>query len=147
MCLIIDCNSAHKVFPAAHPDFVSLSKAIDRGDAKLVCGGKLKQEYQRMKEFWRYFVGLDRQGRTRLVSDSKVDAETLRLQETGACTSDDHHIVALARVSGARLLCSDDNALCNDFKNRNLLARPRGNIYRRADHAGLLRKHCKSKAK
>lgn len=147
MCLIIDTNSVHKIFPTPHHELLSLSKAVDSGDAKLVCGGELKREYERMKEFWHHFIGLDRQGRTRLISDSKVDAETLQLQETAACTSDDHHIIALARISGTRLLCSDDDALCDDFKNRKLLAKPRGNIYRRPDHDGLLRKHCKSKAK
>jgi len=51
--------------------------------------------------------------------------------------------IALARVNGARVLCSEDGALWTDFKNQRLINKPRGRIYRTAQHARLL---CHTKA-
>ena len=41
----------------------------------------------------------------------EVEAETASVAGTGLCVSDDEHVIALARASGARLLCSEDQ-LC-----------------------------------
>ena len=43
--------------------------------------------------------------------------------------SDDPHILALAVVSGARLLYSNDRLLQHDFKNPALINQPRGKVY------------------
>lgn len=43
--------------------------------------------------------------------------------------SDDPHILALAVVSGARLLYSNDRLLQHDFKNLALINQPRGKVY------------------
>ena len=45
------------------------------------------------------------------------------------CRSDDEHVLALAVVSGARLLYTNDTALIADFKNREIIANPRGKVY------------------
>ena len=45
------------------------------------------------------------------------------------CRSNDQHVIALAQVSGARLLYSDDGDLHEDFKNNRLINRPRGVVY------------------
>ena len=47
----------------------------------------------------------------------------------GAVKSDDPHIIALAQVSGARLLYSNDKSLQQDFKNKDLINNPRGKVY------------------
>ena len=39
------------------------------------------------------------------------------------------HVLALAQVSGARLLYSNDQTLQRDFKNSKLIKNPRGNVY------------------
>lgn len=43
--------------------------------------------------------------------------------------SNDIHIIALARVSGARLLFSNDTALHKDFRNKDLIDQPRGKVF------------------
>ena len=68
-----------------------------------------------------------------------VNAEESLVVSTGLCVSDDPHIIALARVSGARTLCSNDNNLHTDFKNQRLLSHPRGGVYQNANHGHLLR--------
>ena len=53
----------------------------------------------------------------------------LPIQQIGECASDDEHVIALARVSGARLLFTNDGDLQADFKNPGIINGPRGVIY------------------
>jgi hypothetical protein len=142
VCLIIDANVVSSVFPAPSPDFLPVHRALIAGKARLVYGGKLTQEYAAVKSFRRLLLLLDQRGSARQVSDVAVNAEANRLLALDLCRSDDQHIVALARVSGVRLLCSNDKDLSDDFKNVTLISHPTGSVYRRAAHAHLLRKHC-----
>lgn len=66
-----------------------------------------------------------------------VATETTKLKQSGLCKSDDAHILALARISRARILYSYDRALHRDFKNRALI-HPKGQIYQTAAHVSLL---------
>ena len=83
-----------------------------------------------------------------LVPNEEVEAETASVAGTGLCVSDDEHVIALARASGARLLCSDDQLLHADFRNRELISGPRGAVYQNANHTHLLRHRqgCRFKA-
>ena len=56
----------------------------------------------------------------------------------GRIKSDDPHVLALARASGARLLYTADRDLMSDFKNGQLIEGPRGKVYTRRTHARLL---------
>ena len=67
-------------------------------------------------------------GRVERVSDEEVEAETVRLAKRKACGSNDEHVIALALVSGARLLYSNDRDLGDDFRNKNLM-NPPGKVY------------------
>jgi len=142
MCLIIDANVVHKVFPRPVADFLPVHAAIVGGSARIVYGGRLTREYEEMAAFRRYLLRLDQQGRARQVADARVDAETDRLISAGLCTSDDPHIIALAQIGQVRLLCSEDEKLQKDFTNAALLTKPKGNVYKRAQHAPLIKKHC-----
>jgi len=142
MCLIVDANSVSQVFLKRKAKFERLHRAIVVGKARLVYGGELTREYRKICAFWRLLVTLDRQGVARQVDGGRVDRETDRLRATNACRSDDPHIIALARVAQARLICSDDQKLREDVRDPELLANPRGNIYNESDHQRLLRKHC-----
>jgi len=57
------------------------------------------------------------------------------------CESDDPHVIALAQISGARILCSRDKNLHKDFTNSELVNDPRGRIYQNSSHAQLFRRH------
>ncbi|MEW6278375.1 MAG: hypothetical protein AB1758_07130 [Candidatus Eremiobacterota bacterium] len=79
-------------------------------------------------------------GRARRVADEQVDAEEAVL--VSQCQSDDPHVIALARVAGVRLLCTDDRTLKADFRNHKLVNQPSGEIYSPSKHAQKLKKHC-----
>ena len=61
--------------------------------------------------------------------DEEVEDRANELRRRKACTSDDTHVLALALVSGARLLYPNDAALIKDFKNRRIVANPGGKVY------------------
>ena len=68
-------------------------------------------------------------GRVERVGDEAAEAETVRMAEQKACGSNDAHVIALALVSGARLLYSNDKDLGNDFGNKKLIKNPQGKVY------------------
>jgi hypothetical protein len=143
MCLILDINIVHLVFPQPARDYMPIHKAITDRRARLVYGGHLLREYKQMGKFLHLLYRLDQQGTARKVNDNTVDLETQNLVGSGLCVSNDLHIIALARISGARLLCTDDGNLKKDFKNPALVSNPRGKIYQRQTHADLIRTSCK----
>lgn len=142
MCLIVDANVAVQVFASILPtDFTPIQKALSNGTAVGVYGGKLKDEYSALKRLRGIILALDRRGSLRKVPDAAVLAETKKVGNEGQRRSDDPHVIALARVSGVRLLCSHDHNLHADFTNPKIL-RPPGNVYQKPSHRHLIRKHC-----
>jgi len=142
MCLIIDANFIHRVYPLPDADGLPIERALVSHRARLVYGGELAREYGRMTDFRRRLVGLDRAGVARKIPDAAVDHLTKQLGNASAMVSDDPHIIALAQVSGARLLCSNDGDLHSDFTNHAFLNNPRGRVYQTANHAPLIKEHC-----
>ena len=66
-------------------------------------------------------------GRAFTVDDAQVDATTEVVRPQ--CRSNDPHVVALAQVSGARLLYSNDTTLHQDFGDPQLINAPRGSVF------------------
>jgi hypothetical protein len=143
MCLILDTDVVHLLYPRPSQQFAPVHRAVTEKRARLVYGGELRREYQRMQKFWRILYRLDQDGSARAVSDNAVDTETQNISQTGLCVSNDPHIIALARVANVRLLCTDDRKLLRDFRNAVLLSDPRGHVYTRANHADLIRTKCR----
>ena len=65
----------------------------------------------------------------RVKEDTEVDERTRELQGGAVLRSNDPHVIALAQVSGSRLLYSRDGDLQKDFKDRSLIDSPRGSVY------------------
>lgn len=142
MCLIVDANVAAQTFaPVPDADFLPVWDALTRGQATAVFGGKLAREYYELKKHLRIIRELERSGRLRRIADAEVNQVTNQLVDSAACVSDDEHIIALAQVSGVRLLCSRDRDLHTDFKNPELL-QPRGSVYQKRRHAHLILRYC-----
>lgn len=148
MCLIIDTNVAARVFSSdADTDFQPVRDSLFRPHglkAKLIYGGKLLEECHRMQDLVFLLVELQRQNRVVFFADDVVNDEEERVAALGICRSNDPHVLALARVSGVRLLCTHDGDLITDFTNEDIIHTPRGKVYQRAEHAPLLARFCKS---
>lgn len=131
MCAIIDSDVIFEVFgdemdrPEAGKQF---RKKIDSGKIRLVLGGKLRSEIT-SREFRRWWNVAITAGRVFNVDDAEVEQLTEDLKNTKSCESNDQHIIALAQISGARLLYTNDGNLKLDFQNQNLINNPEGKIY------------------
>jgi predicted nucleic acid-binding protein len=140
MCLIVDANLAGLVFGSPpHPDFVPVLDWLQECDGGLIVGGHLATELARMERSRRFVLQLLRAGIARQVPAEDVARQEAEVAATGLCESNDTHVVALARASGARTLCTHDKALQRDFRNPALVAKPRGGVYQRPEHGKLLR--------
>jgi predicted nucleic acid-binding protein len=143
MCVIIDsCVAVRVLVNSNDPDFCSISEKIHDGALQIVYGGELRREYIKTTSVTRIIGLLDRAGIAKKIHDSDVDAMAATIKGEGNCTSNDTHVIALAIVSKARLICTADQALHVDFKNSRLLAKPRGKIYQTAAHKRLLKRKC-----
>lgn len=140
MCVIVDANVAHLVFRTEpSPDYEPLIHWLFRQDGKLVLGGRNRQELEKVGMAFFAIRRLAVAGRTAVQPDDEVNEEERSVRKGGRCRSDDPHIIALARVSGARTLCSADQDLHTDFTDPELVDSPRGQVYQNATHRHLLR--------
>jgi hypothetical protein len=146
MCIIIDANVAHKFGQPPHEDVVPvISWLLNRKHLnQAVIGGKLRGELDKAGEaIRRFLLQLARAGRLVDISDAEVDAEEevviSLFEEEEIEGADDPHVLALARVSGSRLLISHDasSRLHELFKDRRFV-KPPGKIYQNPDHTKLL---------
>lgn len=130
MCAIVDVNVVHEVFGVNRPEAgIRFRDWISSGSGRLVIGGQLKEELTRNQKFKEWTVQGRLSGQLHEIDENTVKEATTILEDSGACISDDPHIIALAQVSGARLLFTNDRDLQEDFGNRQLVNNPRGKIY------------------
>jgi hypothetical protein len=140
VCLIVDANLASAVFASPpQPDFVPVLDWLEKQDGCVVYGGRLAAELARVEKARRYLRTLLQAGLARFFTNEAIRVEEATVAGTGLCRSNDPHVVALARVSGARILCTRDRKLQRDFRDHQLISNPRGSIYQRREHANLLR--------
>lgn len=130
MCAIVDANAAYEVFgdnrtPAGAHFYEWLMR---RNGGTLVAGGRLLRELNDNSNFRAVFADRLRAGRAKRVPDGEIDSALDELPNE-LVESDDRHVLALANVSGARLLFTNDNALQDDFRNRRIVGGTRGRIY------------------
>ena len=143
MCAIVDANVVSEVFgsnlpPAGEKFFDWLNK----GSGRLVVGGKLLEELEQgSADFRRWGQEAQLAGKMRIVNKSDVDARTDQIQSEVAIRSDDPHVIALAQISRARLLYSNDGNLQQDFKNKSLIDDPRGKVYSTSEDGSFQRSH------
>ena len=143
MCAIVDANVAHEVFGEnAPPAGARFLDWIDNGNGRLVAGGLLMSELERSSpDFREWAEEAQQSGKLLVESAGEVENKTATLREAGACRSNDHHVIALAQVSGARLLYSNDRALQDDFRDKSLIDSPRGRVYSTLGTSSFSRAH------
>lgn len=79
-----------------------------------------------------------RDGRAIVIPEERFTEDEASLRGRSDLRSDDPHVLALARVSGARLLYTGDTDLIADFKDKKIIDSPRGKVYSGAANANLL---------
>ena len=131
MCAIVDKNVIHRLFdPNRRQKGDELFFRWMEGAGRIVIGGGVRSEFYdhcKAKE-WAQQVLVA--GKIRELNYAKVNARTKELKKSNLCKSNDRHVIALAQLSGARLLYTLDKLLMEDFKNPALVNKPRGKIYK-----------------
>ncbi len=138
MCIIVDANVASAVFSKKDPEFRPLIDWIFEGNGAVTYGGRNAEELFQVAAAKHALISLNRAGRAVLFPKDAVDAIESELATSELLKSDDPHIIALARLSKTRTLCSHDQNLHTDFRNPALISRPRGSIYQNSGHKKLL---------
>jgi hypothetical protein len=140
MCIIIDANAIGDINgPSEHG--VPVLRWLLTGGGGLVIGGKQKRELSRSDKLRSTMVALSQAGKLHSLDDEKVHALSEELKHS--CHSDDPHVIAVAAISGCRLIFSHDRNLHKDAKNKDILS-PSAAIYQSKDHQHLLEPcHCR----
>ena len=134
MCAIVDANVVGELWDSSSSAVgQGFRRWIEGPNGQLVVGGQLTQELGSTKAA-KWLRELDRKGKLKRVDDEEVSRlaaslKRLPMSRPGSCRSNDHHVIALARISGARTLFSNDGALQQDFKNIKLIDQPPGTVY------------------
>ena len=141
MCAIVDAHIVKGLLKKESTPGEFFWKQVESRKITIVVGGyKLKDEYEKAS-CSQWLAEAIRAGLVRSEEDQIVENLAERLASDGRITSDDHHIIALAQISGARLLYSYDKKLHTDFKSKSLIDRPRGKIYATGHEEALRDKH------
>jgi predicted nucleic acid-binding protein len=137
MCIIVDANVASD-FIKESDDAKPVLDLVIEDRLKIVCDHRLSKEWgnSRLKKLTIQFI---QAGRLFVYTQEQMAIEAEKLKKL-SFKSDDPHILALARVSGARVLYSKDKKLHEDFKDSKLIHSPRGRVYQNQKHKHVLRK-------
>ena len=130
MCAIIDANVVHQVFGSDRPDAgTAFFRWIDSGKGRLVAGGKLLKELSGSEAFRSWWRQAQLAGLTTAYPEETVDRQDRGVERERTHRSNDPHVLALARIGGARLLFTNDRDLQQDFKNPELIEPSGGKVY------------------
>ena len=156
MCAIIDADVVHQVLSPDHqiPAGRHFLAWISKKQGHLVIAGKLLKEYGEVGYAKKWLEQAIKAGTARKVDENKVNARCreLKSQHGSMCKINDFHVIALAQISGARLLYTNDKVLQAAFKD--LVRNPKGKVYTTRmskqygeSHKALLRRNdlCRTK--
>lgn len=138
MCIIIDANKLGS-FLADPPDEDSapVRKWLDKGGILVYSTGSIFAEEVRGRAK-RTLTDYVRAGQAKVIPKGQFMDDESSLSARRDLRSNDPHVLALARASGARLLYTGDNDLIADFKNKQFIDKPRGKVYSGSANADLL---------
>ena len=125
MPIIIDANRACDFSRPVSSQAAKIMDRIAQKKMRVVVGGELARELVKTKlrdllQEWA------RAGRLSRYENGEVDKEEERIK-LQSIRSDDPHLLALAILSGCRLLYTEDKELIRDFKDTSVIS-PKGRV-------------------
>ncbi|MCQ3802637.1 MAG: hypothetical protein OXC98_09670 [bacterium] len=143
MCAIIDAHVIKELLKGVGTAGSFFLSQVEDGKIKIAFGGqKLREEYWDSGNNVRmWLVGAINAGLVQIQDDDRVNRQAKQLVKDPRIRSDDWHILALAQISGARLLYSYDGDLRDDFKDKTLINKPSGKLYAGSKREALAKKH------
>ena len=130
-CAILDANVVKDAFgDSQHDAGRRFRQAIVDGKIRLVSGGKLHEELlQASHEFRQWASVAQSTPSLQVLARRMLTVALKKFEQHPDRESDDPHVLAVALVSGARLLYSNDRPLHADFKKSSLLPGERGVVF------------------
>ena len=139
MCIIVDNDRLGRFLSdPTDDDSTPIRTWLDSGRGMVVYateGGFREEIAHSAKSRLAEFV---RAGRAIHIPVDRFADDERELRESDLLRSNDPHVLALARASGARLLYTGDTDLTADFKDKRLIDNPRGKVYTGAANRRLL---------
>lgn len=119
MCIIVDACCANDL---GNKDLPQGKLILDwiKGGGKIVSGGRLEDELKGTR-LQSLLASWSSAGRLISINSAKVQAEIEQLDLT-ALRSNDAHVVALARLTGAQVVVTRDKPLMTDLKRSNQIS-------------------------
>ena len=135
MCIILDTNRWGE-FLNNQDDMKPIHTWLKKQNGKLIYSNhdKFEAEFNKAWKYKNALLNYSRAGKVRMVEKEKVVREMEKMEKV-QLKSNDEHILALAKASGVKVLCSLDQDLHQDFKK--IIG---GNIYQNKEHKQLLTK-------
>ena len=139
MCMIIDTNVLGQFLSEPQSqDCEPIYRWVGRGGRIIYSsGGQFDREIRGVTKT--KLNELARSGSAILVDAGKIQKFEAAVERDGFCKSNDFHILALAKFSGARVLYTRDRNLIEDFRNKAVIDNPRGKIYSGKANRNLLK--------
>lgn len=145
MCIVVDPPTLIPMFKADDPEhlnFAPVKEWIDTGPGKFVIGGKkFRAELMAVGTMIKLLTEFEKRGKVLRQNDADVDQHELTVRDIEPAKDfDDPHLVALVRVSGARLVCTRDQRSHKYLKESRFYEQTCGRpkIYTKAKNSSLL---------
>ena len=136
MCVILDANMFGEFKDQSNEDMQPVWNWLENKNGKIAYTNTRKFDEEWERGGLTDLIKLLKQAE-KLKEIPAPDVQQKENELTGKIESDDPHIIALAIVADVKVLVSSDQALHQDFKNRNLVG---GKVYQNKKHARLLTK-------
>jgi len=122
MCVVIDANKAGDLCNQDRPYLMALMQWINRG-GRIVSGGKLQEELFRITKMRELVTEWAKRGTLIQLPKDAVKAKEDEIK--GVCKSDDPHVIAIAIISNARIVVTEDKKLIQDLQDLSIVGRRR----------------------
>ena len=119
MCAIVDTNVISEVMSGKTEAGIKFKDWLENRKGRLVVGGKLLEELLKDNNFKLWFMEMRRSDVVEQIKKELIRIRQINLDRRNDLKSNDSHVLALAIVSGARLLYTNDGDLKKDFSNNN----------------------------
>lgn len=146
MCCVIDVNLLPAVFDndnSKHKDYKPVFQWIINDKGSIIIGGsKFKAELSRMPRYQSLLKTLNKSNKVFSADDDEVDFLSIEIEKIrddhslSKATYNDPHIVALAKLTNVKLICSDDSGLVKYCEL--VLKEKKPKFYKSAKHSHLL---------
>ena len=139
MCIIVDADRIGRFLrDPTDDDSEPIRRWIDRGGGVVVYATEERFRKEIVRSAKDRLAEYVRAGKARHIAIERFGEDVKELRHSGRLRSNDAHVLALARASGARLLYTGDTSLMDDFRDKALIDKPRGRIYSGAANRNLL---------